>query len=70
MNPTSRAAMIVPSRTPFNSFAKTKESSVAITVIVTSQAIFVLPNSRSHVCTTARTKDSPGSIATSARTSQ
>ena len=69
INPTSKAAMIVPSRTPSNLPANTKERTPAITVIDTSKQILVTPNSVCHVITMARTKDSPGSIATLASTS-
>src|SRR5699024_1227705 len=69
MKPTRSAAMMVPSRTPSSRPAKMSESTVAITVRDTSKATFVVPNSVFHVEETARTKDSPGSMATFARTS-
>ena len=69
INPTSKAAITVPSRTPSNLPANTKERTPAITVIDTSKQIFVTPNSVCQVITMARTKDSPGSMATLARTS-
>ena len=69
INPTSKAAITVPSRTPANLPANTKERTPAITVIDTSKQILVTPNSVCHVITMARTKDSPGSIATLASTS-
>ena len=69
MKPTSRAAMIVPSLTPSRRWAKRRERTAAMTASYTSKATFVDPNSVFHVEDTARTNDSPGSIATSARTS-
>ena len=64
-----KAATMVPSRTPFSSRARKNEAAAAMTAIETSNAIFVTPNSVSHLATTARTKDSPGSMTTSASTS-
>ena len=69
MKPTRSAAMIVPSLTPSRRCAKISESTAAMTVSDTSKATFVVPNSVFHVEETARTKDSPGSIATFASTS-
>ena len=45
INPTSKAAITVPSRTPSNLPANTKERTPAITVIDTSKQILVTPNS-------------------------
>ena len=47
-----------------------KESTTAITVKVTSLAIFVIPKSVCQVLLMARTSDSPGSMATLARVSR
>ena len=69
MKPTSRAAIMVPSLTPSRRWAKSRERTAAMTVSDTSKATFVEPNSVFHVEDTARTNDSPGSIATLARTS-
>jgi hypothetical protein len=70
INPTSNAAMIVPSRTPFNFPENTKERTPAMIAIDESKTIFVVPKLVFHVCTIARTKDSPGSMTTSASTSR
>ena len=67
--PTSRAARMVPSRTPWSRWASTRDSTAAITARETSKQILVRPNSVFQVVHTARTKDSPGSMATPATTS-
>ena len=69
IKPTRRAAITVPSLTPSSLPANTKESTAAITAMDTSKQILVVPKFVFHVRTMARTKDSPGSITTSARTS-
>ena len=69
IKPTSSAAIMVPSLTPSRRWAKSRERTAAMTVRDTSKATFVEPNSVFHVEETARTKDSPGSMATFARTS-
>ena len=61
--------MIVPSRTPLRCPVNTKDRIAAITAMETSKQIFVVPKLVFHVRTIARTKDSPGSITTSASTS-
>ena len=70
MKPTSSAAMRVPSRTPASWPASRKESTTAITVMDTSKQTLVVPKSVFQVMTMARTKDSPGSMATSPSTSR
>ena len=70
MKPTSRAATTVPSRTPARPPASTTDRTAASTVMDTSKAIFDAPNSRFQVVQTARTKDSPGSMATLGSTSR
>ena len=69
MKPTRSAAIIVPSLTPTRCPEKAMEVSAAMAVRDTSKQTLVIPNSNFHVDETARTKDSPGSIATLARTS-
>ena len=69
VKPTSRAAMMVPSRTPSRRWTKRNDNAAAMTVRETSNATFVLPKLVFQVVETARTKDSPGSIATFASTS-
>ena len=61
--------MTVPSRTPLSIPANTNDSAAAMTAIETSKQIFVIPKSVFHRNTIARTKDSPGSMTTSASTS-
>ena len=69
IKPTSNAAIIVPSLTPTSFPINTKDNTAAMTVIETSKATFVTPNSVFQVDTIALTKDSPGSITTFAKTS-
>ena len=63
------AEITVPSLTPSSLPANTKESTAAITAMDTSKQILVVPKFVFHVRTIARTKDSPGSMTTSAKTS-
>lgn len=62
--------MMVPSRTPASVPESTKDTTTAMTVIEISKQTLVVPNSVFHVRTTARTNDSPGSMATLASTTQ
>ena len=56
--------------TTYNFPENTKERAPAMIAIDESKTIFVVPKLVFHVCTIARTKDSPGSMTTSASTSR